>query len=467
MYPPNFIGGAELIAHYQAKALTRLGQDVIIFAGEPGDGGKRHQMVKDEYDGLTVYRVRPSPYEDYSKDFINFHHRDVDARFQKILDEFSPDVVHFHNIIGLSLGMIHLARKKGARTVLTVHDHWGFCHKNTVMKEEQEICGDFTRCAECMPFINDGGEKHVPVRMRQDYLSLLLGEVDAFISPSEYLAGQYQAAGIGEGRFSVVWNGIDVQRFGQIKRTPNNHCVRFTFVGYFGKHKGVHTLLEALPHLSDKSRVQINLVGDGEQLQQYRSMVKASGYEDSVKFWGKVDNRRIEEVYQDTDVLVLPSIWPENQPVSITEAMAARIPVIASRMGGIPELVIEGRTGFLFEAGNAKDLARKMSEFVADPDKMTTLGERAHHAMTKNSFDTQVGKLLRIYEDAHSAQTQSRNEHLVVCIGNQMDPECARAMHTLTSAQERHCFRFIMSDWLEEDQIKEAVMLWIVDSKIH
>ena len=68
-------------------------------------------------------------------------------------------------------------------------------------------------------------------------------------------------------------------------------------------------------------------------------------------------------------MLILPSIWPENQPVSITEAMACSLPVIAARMGGIPELVEDEKTGYLFEAGNPKDLALKMSAFLADPFK--------------------------------------------------------------------------------------------------
>ena len=96
-----------------------------------------------------------------------------------------------------------------------------------------------------------------------------------------------------------------------------------------------------------------------------------------VKFWGKIPN--IEEAYAHTDVFVLPSIWPENQPVTITEAMAAHIPVIASDCGGIPELIENGKTGFLFAPGNAMDLAAKMDELIHHPGKMQLFGDAGYH----------------------------------------------------------------------------------------
>ena len=99
------------------------------------------------------------------------------------------------------------------------------------------------------------------------------------------------------------------------------------------------------------------------------------GLNDSVRFWGKIKD--ITDAYAQTDVLILPSIWPENQPVTITEAMAAKIPVIASNSGGIPELVDDEKTGLLFEAGNAQDLARKMLNIIQNPEKIELFCESA------------------------------------------------------------------------------------------
>src|SRR5208337_832744 len=117
------------------------------------------------------------------------------------------------------------------------------------------------------------------------------------------------------------------------------------FIGYLGEHKGVHVLINALRRI-DKRRMTLNIAGDGALMDTYRQQVRSLGLEDTVKFWGKVAD--IERIYAQTDVLILPSIWPENQPLTIIEAMSSGIPVIASDIGGIPELVDDGIDGYLF-----------------------------------------------------------------------------------------------------------------------
>jgi glycosyltransferase involved in cell wall biosynthesis len=408
-YPPNFIGGAELIAHSQAKELKNQGYDVTIFAGdihEPGkkdlpqrilrrirDWGRRHTLRREDYEGLPVYRVYLTD-EDFAPRFVNFTHEEVEGHFRTILKKVSPDIVHFHNIIGLSVGLIHIAKRQGIKTVLTFHDHWGFCFKNTLLKNENEICRDFTDCAGCMEVTPDQENRDIPLRMRQDFITLQFEEIDAFISPSQYLADIYVHAGLPREKFQVIANGIDVEKFYHIKKMPDPDHIRFTFIGYFGAHKGIHILLDALQYLDNKQKLLINLVGDGELFTRYFHEVHDKKL-DIVKFWGRI--RNIEDAYAQTDVFILPSIWPENQPVSITEAMSAGIPVIASHAGGIPELVEHGKTGFLFEPGDARDLAMKMNEFTRHPEKMKILGDAAYNKIKNYRINQQVQKIIELY----------------------------------------------------------------------
>lgn len=182
VYPPNFIGGAELIAHDHAKVLKSLGYDVIIFAGDTQGHGERHSLRKETYDSLTVYRVTLT-WEDFHQSNFNFTHKRVEEHFKNILDSFSPNIAHFHNIIGLSVGLIHIAKRKGLKTVLTLHDYWGFCYKNTILKKEDKICQDYSKCAECMPYVSEGAYKNIPISMRNDFLTIQFKNVDVFISP--------------------------------------------------------------------------------------------------------------------------------------------------------------------------------------------------------------------------------------------------------------------------------------------
>jgi len=397
IYPPDFIGGAELIAHNQAKLLQQRGHNVIIFAGDSASAAERHSMRRDDFDGLPVFRVRLHP-QDCQPEFVNFSNPAVESRFNSLLEAFSPDVVHMHNIIGLSAGIIHAAKKRRAKTVLTLHDHWGFCYKNTLIKKNREICVDYTRCAECMPFIGSTEGKAIPIRMRRDFLSLQMSEVDAFISPSLYLAETYVRAGIPVGKMNVIWNGVDVNRFSRVVKKPRTGKVRFTFLGHFGSHKGLDIIIDALSLLCCHDRFSLNLAGSGELADHIRQRVEGLRLGGAVKFWGKVDNTRIAEVFSETDVQILPSIWPENQPVSITEAMATRTPVIASAIGGIPELVLNGYNGYLFQPGCAADLAAKMSEFILHPDRIDLFGENGFELIRDKSFERQVDEICRVYE---------------------------------------------------------------------
>jgi len=461
VYPPNFLGGAELIAHYQAKALKQLGHEVVIFTGDTQHCGKRYSLRREAYGDLTVYRVSLWP-TDYQSEFVNFSHREVEQHFDALLEDFSPDVVHLHNLIGLSVGIIHLAKRRKIKTVLTVHDHWGFCYKNTLLKYGAEVCSNYTRCAKCMPFVQDGDGKQIPIRLRRDFLAMQLSEVDVFISPSRYLAEAYIEAGLPASRFKVILYGIDVKRFENLRKIQASGYVRFSYIGHLGRHKGVHTILEALSLLGERTQVRINLVGDGPQRTFYEQRVHELGWGKSVRFWGKVDNGCIERVYRETDVLVLPSIWPENHPVSITEAMASRIPVIASRMGGIPELVEDGKTGYLLEAGNARELAQKMLEFIVDRSKVSVFGENAFRRIADNTFVNQIEKIIEVYnEGAQPNETHSpAGEVVIVCVGKCVDLECAEVLNVWESDRK---WWVMMADWVAEDQLPKAKLLWVVD----
>jgi glycosyltransferase involved in cell wall biosynthesis len=117
-----------------------------------------------------------------------------------------------------------------------------------------------------------------------------------------------------------------------------------------------------------------------------------------VRFWGKVKHAEIEKVFCETDVQILASVWPENQPVSITESMACRTPVIATRLGGNPELVRDNQTGYLVDPGSPADLAHAMSRFLDSPADISAFGEQASQLISENTLANQVRRILNLYE---------------------------------------------------------------------
>src|SRR5262245_1940347 len=179
------------------------GHCVIVLAGEVAPEDERYALREDGYDGVRVFRVSLRP-EDYAAPFVNFFHPQVEQHFRTLMDRFAPDVVHLHNLTGLSAGVIGAARSRGITTVLTVHDHWGFCFRNTLLRDDESVCEDYRQCAECMPLIDDGRARGLPIRLRNDFLARQFAQLDAVVSPSAYLAETYVRAGLPRDKMRVI-----------------------------------------------------------------------------------------------------------------------------------------------------------------------------------------------------------------------------------------------------------------------
>jgi Glycosyl transferases group 1 len=221
-------------------------------------------------------------------------------------------------------------------------------------------------------------------------------------------------------------------------------------------------IIDSLDYLPDAIPLRLTIVGEGPEREALKQRVRAMGWDTKVIFQGKIPNSRIGEILRETDVLILPSLWPENQPVSITEAMAAHIPVIASRIGGISELIDDGVTGLLFDAGNARQLARKIMHFADHPEDVETFGESAFQKIRSNTFAGQVRKTEEIYSRRPN-KAKERGVPLIACVGAKVDRVCAVAMEDL-ALQYGARVRFVMQDWLDEDGLRLASLAWVVDA---
>jgi glycosyltransferase involved in cell wall biosynthesis len=460
-YPPAFHGGAELIAHFHAKTLRRQGHDLLAFAADfHNEPTPVLRAVKTSYEGIPVCRVAICA-KALGTAHVNFYNAQVEALFAKLLAEFRPEVVHFHNIIGLSTGIIGQAKRAGAKTVLTVHDPWGFCLKNTLLKSGDQVCTDYTECSQCQAYLRDDRGRTFPIRLRNDFLRQQFDELDAIVSPSQYLARGYLKAGFPVEKVQVIGNGVDLARYGNLTKSPASAGeTRFTFLGYLGHHKGVSVLLRALEALPAGSGVVMNFVGGGVLEDHVRAAAHALADRCRVVPWGRIPNERIEEVFRQTDVLISPSIWPENQPGTILEAMATATPVIATRLGGNVELVDDGETGLLFEAGHASALTQRILSLAGNPRRVKALGKTARAKVATFSFDKQTATLLELYREPPAAPASDAAPRLILCEGDRFPAE---AYHAIDQFSMDVPIRFALADWFPDDFPPNTRALWVVD----
>lgn len=411
-FPPHFIGGAEIIAHHQATAIAARGHEVRVLAGDISRQIPGYSIREDSYDGLPVSRIALRT-ADFDATGNNLAHPEVDRHFERLISRWRPDVIHAHHLVGLSLGILRIARTHGIRVVLTLHDHWGFCINSTRITRAGSLCGDSSRCHECVPGFQSG-PLHLPQRLRQGYLRWQLQSVDRFISPSRYLADAYIANGFPSDRMHVVANGIDLERFASISPCGPSSRLNLLFIGYMGPHKGLPTLLQALRQLPPE-RLHVDFVGDGHARAAYEAELARTAPRLSVRFWGRLPNAGIAERLAAAHLLLLPSTCPENQPVTITEAMASGLTVVASRIGGIPELVEHGVTGMLATPADAASLAACLAHYLDHPDDLLRHGQAGRERIRGYAFDRQIGRLEALL--AEPALPPQPGQPLVACHG--------------------------------------------------
>lgn len=426
LFPPHVMGGAELVAYQYAKSLRDLGHDVRIFSGRLRGGVLTSYRSKIKRGEFYTTWVDLAPH-DLSGDQWNFRNPNVLEAFRRALHEFSPDIVHFHNLVGLSVQMIDECHTRRIPTVMTLHDYWGICFKNTLIKNDGSLCtqGGFD-CLGCRAIL--GRDRPMPSPVRNAHILLSLRKIDRFIAPSHYLAERYAANGIPAEWMTVLRYGVEVDRFRPVRKS--NDVLTLGFIGYLGKHKGLDVLLRALSLVKEVANVRLLVVGDGEAAGPLKELCRDLHLDASVSFYGRVENRRIPAIHEKIDVLVAPSVWPENSPVTIAEAMASGIPVIASALGGNRELVEDGVTGFLVPAGDSRALAECIRRLWAQPELREEMGQRARRKIQGFSIQQQVNLLLSVYQALVQQKREERADDSDVLLYT-ADGEWSTALHEM------------------------------------
>lgn len=204
-------------------------------------------------------------------------------------------------------------------------------------------------------------------------------------------------------KVEVVYNGIDVEKFqitnnkSQIKKDLRIEKEKvLLYVGRIEKEKGLEKLLRAVSNLKFKiENLKLIIVGDGEYLEELKVQAEKLGITDKVVFTGRVPYENVPSYYAAADVFVLPSLRQEGLPMTLPEAMASRLPVVASRIGGIPNAVKDKETGFLVEPGNVEELSERLFKVLKNDNLREQLGEKAINlAKQKFSRDSMVDSTL-------------------------------------------------------------------------
>ncbi|HET9870925.1 MAG TPA: glycosyltransferase [bacterium] len=368
-------GGAERVLLDEGSWLERRGEQVSYFglqdpANPPGLGGEwlpaggelRARGFRAGITGLMRF----------------IDNREAGRAFGRFLAGVKPELVHVHNLYGgLTTAVLGPAREAGVPVVMTLHDY-------KLVSPSPNLVSRGRPCVDCQ--VRPG----TPLCLLRDCLGSpgktlahwleseynrrrrAYGSVSAFIAPSRFMAEKAAAAGWDPARIHWVPNAMEPQA---TDATPVEGGY-FFFAGRMAEEKGVGFLLEAWPGV----RGELRLAGDGGSLDRYRQLAPPG-----VEFLGRVAPEGLGDLYRGALAVVVPSLWYENASMTVLEAMAHGRPVVATRMGGLPEQVEDGVTGILVEPGDRAGLRRALTRLAEEPGLAARLG-RAGRARLEERF---------------------------------------------------------------------------------
>lgn len=386
---PN--GGSETYIFELGRQLEKMGHEVQYF-------GMEHEG-----------RIVGNRVESYTSD-INFHEKGIkkilypfkiiysieaQKKIRQVLDDFDPDVVHLNNFnFQITPSIIYEVRrweKKAGKKVLliyTAHDYQWVCPNHMLkIPAKNELCfqcqgKNFSCCIKNKCIHNSKIRSILGTLEAELYLFLkTYNKVDCIICPSNFMKEKLSVNPLLAGKLVVLYNFID-----KVKDTNNEVQNYVLFFGRYSEEKGVDTLLKVCDSLPNVSFV---FAGGGP-------LKEKISRHNNIKDMGFLEGEKLKTVISNSRFVVFPSQWYENCPFSVMEAQQYGVPVIASRIGGVPELVKDGITGELFEAGNEKELSAKIKKFWENKQICKRYADNCKNVKYDNS-EEYCKKLLELY----------------------------------------------------------------------
>jgi glycosyltransferase involved in cell wall biosynthesis len=387
-------GGAERVLFEEKKILEAHGHHIPVFS-------QSHP-----YNEISEFSEYYIPFKDW-RNISGFqkvpmalsiiYDRRTARGFNRFLEASKSNIVHAHNIYGgLTTSILDIAQKKGIPVVMTLHDYKLIC-PSYAMLNRGIVCEDcnggrFIRC-----LLNTCHKESVTasgVYCIESYLNKWLHKYDTiryFICPSRFSLKKHADHGIKRDRLLHIPNFVNCA-----EHKPGQKEGKYAlFVGRISKEKGILTLLNAAEYMN----VPVRIVGEGPLKAEYEYIIKNKKM-NHVIFEGYKTGDDLKRLYENAAFLVLPSECYENAPMTILEAYAFGKPVIGARMGGIPEMIDNEKTGILFDMGNTEQLAECIKNLWMNKSVRQQMGHNAREkAEREYSSELHYEYLMELYKN--------------------------------------------------------------------
>lgn len=396
--------GSELYTYNLSRSLADKHEVAVLYTSARQAPGS---LTRSHFDGLTTFVVGTDSSWEEAK--LQGRSRPSERAFRRVLHTWEPDVVHFHHLLFHSLGLPTIARSAGVPTMLTLHDFWLLCPQINLLDHRQRVSWPINRskCVTCCA-ANAGrayswrrlwgweptvlAQKAARAlylrRGRPRFVAKVFEDVGLFVAPSHHVRDRFVQQGAPASRVVVCGHGIGHELRPPHYRPKEDRSgpLRCGYVGTIAPHKGIDVLLEAFAGIHDASVVVYGAVPPA-----YAARARTG----TIRFMGELRDDDKAAAFGQMDVLIVPSIWFETHSLVTQEAFLFGVPVLASAIGALPELVDDGQNGLLFRPGDSADLRSKIEHLARNRDHVRALAARVPRV---KSTAEHMGEIEEFYE---------------------------------------------------------------------
>jgi len=369
-------GGEDTVFEAEKALLERHGHEVITFVEDNA-----------RLEGVNPLKVAANA----------IWSREAQRNIRKLIEQTRPDVVHFHNtFLRISPSAYYTVKEFGLPVVQTLHNYRLICPGSLIMRDGK-VCEDCLRKIVSWPGVMHGcwrnsrsGTMVVAAMLTfHNILKTWENKVDVYIALTEFARKKFVQGGLPEEKIVVKPNFVHPDP------GDGEHKGNFAlFVGRLSAEKGIRTMLSAWRLLKN---VPLKVVGDGPLMVEVKELIERERL--GIEVLGRRPREEVFSLMRQASFLLFPSEWYEGFPMTIAEAFACGLPVLASRLGAMAELVEDGRTGLLFELGNPDDLAEKVEWALTHPEEMKRMGKEARKEFEeKYTAEKNYKMLMEIYQ---------------------------------------------------------------------
>lgn len=319
-------------------------------------------------------------------------------KMQALVRDFAPDIAHLHIYYGkITSSILAPLADRGVPVVQTLHEYKIVCPTYTMIRNGKQCydCagGRFYHClfGRC----NGNRLDRSLLSAVESYVSRRLGAVDKvsrFICVSQAQKDIIVKMGIPEEKCTVIHNFIgDIPADDQVEYRGEG----VLYMGRLEKEKGIYDAIEACGMTGQR----LVIAGSGKEAEAARAFVSARGYA-NIEFAGFVGREVLSRLIRAAACIVVPSLWEETFGLVAAEGMSYGKPVIASRIGGLPEVVEDGKTGYLYDPGNVRQLAEKIDSLVSKPGQAAMMGKQARQRVLGHfTAEAHYNKIMALYAE--------------------------------------------------------------------